>query len=165
MNFSNLIQRKISGMRYAKFGGEVTELLTIESKTAVCNGIARTKTIPEPRYCTAKTLARIDRTALRRIKYIPTKETVSEEFPFLLNTGRTLYQFNAGTMTARTKNSELRPTDLLSISPTDAEKLSVSDGEIVNVQSAYGEMTLPVTSIKSSTKVNCSQLFIRRKCF
>ena len=29
----------------------------------------------------------------------------------MLNTGRSLYQFNAGTMTMRTKNRDLRPTD------------------------------------------------------
>jgi formate dehydrogenase major subunit len=96
------------------------------------------------------------RTVLRRIKYIPTKETVSEEFPFLLNTGRTLYQFNAGTMTSRTKNQELRPTDLLCISPNDAEKLKISEGETVKVQSLYGEMILPV-NINSA--VNTGELF------
>src|SRR6185437_11154729 len=63
--------------------------------------------------------------ALRRIPYRPTKEVPSEEFPFLLMTGRTLYQFNAGTMTMRTANSELRATDLLDISPQDAGRLQL----------------------------------------
>lgn len=84
------------------------------------------------------------RAALRRIKFIPTKETVSEEFPFLLNTGRTLYQFNAGTMTSRTKNNELRPTDLLYISPEDAETLKISNDETIKLKSLYGETELPV---------------------
>ena len=46
----------------------------------------------------------------------PTRRRQTPEFPFLLTTGRTLYQFNAGTMTMRTPNSVLRPTDLLEIS-------------------------------------------------
>jgi formate dehydrogenase major subunit len=83
-------------------------------------------------------------TALRRIKYIPTKEIVNEEFPFLLNTGRTLYQFNAGTMTLRTKNAELRPSDLLYISPSDAENLRLCDAEIVKLQSRFGEVEIPL---------------------
>jgi formate dehydrogenase major subunit len=37
------------------------------------------------------------RAALRRVDYRPTAEAVSEDFPFLLVTGRNLYQFNAGT--------------------------------------------------------------------
>ena len=90
-------------------------------------------------------------TALKRIRFIPTKETVSDDFPFILNTGRTLYQFNAGTMTGRTKNSELRPTDLLFISPADAEFAGISNSETVKLCSRYGEAVLPV-EINSSVK-------------
>jgi formate dehydrogenase major subunit len=82
--------------------------------------------------------------ALRRIKYRPTKETVNEQFPFLLTTGRTLCQFNAGTMTMRTPNVELYPTDLLMISPDDADELDLNDGETVQMSSAYGQARLPV---------------------
>jgi formate dehydrogenase major subunit len=82
--------------------------------------------------------------ALRRIKYRPTKETVSEDFPLLLTTGRTLCQFNAGTMTMRTPNVELYPTDFLMISPDDANSLNLKDGEVVELSSAYGTAKLPV---------------------
>jgi len=89
--------------------------------------------------------------ALRRIPYRPTKETISEEFPFLLVTGRTLYQFNAGTMTARTLNSQLRPTDLLDIAPEDAAQLKMQNGTRVRIRSRYGDATLPI-QITSSVK-------------
>jgi formate dehydrogenase major subunit len=82
--------------------------------------------------------------ALRRIKYRPTKEVVSDKFPLLLTTGRTLCQFNAGTMTMRTPNIELYPTDFLMISPDDANDLKLSDGETVQMSSAYGRAMLPV---------------------
>ena len=82
--------------------------------------------------------------ALRRISYRPTKEKVDEEFPFLLMTGRTLQQFNAGTMTMRTPNRKLRPTDLLEMSPVDAKELGVIKGDRVLVQSRYGSASLPV---------------------
>ncbi|MCW5942114.1 MAG: formate dehydrogenase subunit alpha [Fimbriimonadaceae bacterium] len=84
------------------------------------------------------------RAALRPIEYTPTTETVDPDFPFLLNSGRTLYQFNAGTMTDRTPNHELRPTDTLEIHPDDAKRLGLSNGDRVRVVSRYGEATLPV---------------------
>jgi formate dehydrogenase major subunit len=82
--------------------------------------------------------------ALRRIPYEPTREIATEEFPFLLTTGRTLYQFNAGTMTLRTRNVDLYPTDFLDISPADAERLGLTNGEKVKVLSAHGEAVIPV---------------------
>jgi formate dehydrogenase major subunit len=82
--------------------------------------------------------------ALKRIPYEPTDEIVSEEFPFLLTTGRTLYQFNAGTMTLRTKNIELHPADFLDIAPPDAAKLGILDGVKVRLRSAHGEAPLAV---------------------
>jgi formate dehydrogenase major subunit len=83
-------------------------------------------------------------TNLRRVKYRPTTEIVSDEFPFLLNTGRNLYQFNAGTMTNRTSNIEIRPTDTLDVSPVDAGQYALENGEKVKVKSLYGEAVLPV---------------------
>jgi formate dehydrogenase major subunit len=92
----------------------------------------------------AQTFTHGERAALRRIEYKPTQETLSDEFPFLLTTGRTLYQFNAGTMTVRTNNAMFRPTDLLCISPTDALRLNLEDGERARVISRYGEAVLPI---------------------
>ena len=82
--------------------------------------------------------------ALRRISYRATREVTTEEFPFLLMTGRTLYQFNAGTMTMRTGNAELRATDLLDISREDANRFQLNNGERVRVRSRYGETALPI---------------------
>ncbi|HSE32553.1 MAG TPA: formate dehydrogenase subunit alpha [Pyrinomonadaceae bacterium] len=98
----------------------------------------------------------LGKAALRRIPYHPTKETVDEEFPFLLVTGRTLYQFNAGTMTMRTANAELRATDLLNISVEDAERLQLHNGEKVRVHSRYGEASLP---IRITSTVRPGELF------
>lgn len=94
--------------------------------------------------------------ALRRIKFRPTKEVVSDDFPFLLTTGRVLEQFNAGTMTMRTPNRKLRPTDLLMISKADSTRLSISGGESVRLKSKYGEAVLP---IEITDKVKTGELF------
>lgn len=93
---------------------------------------------------------------LRRIQYRPTAERVSEEFPFLLITGRSLYQFNAGTMTNRTANARLRPEDLLEISPADAANLNLTDGKPARVRSRYGEAVIP---IKITDNVRKGELF------
>ncbi len=82
--------------------------------------------------------------ALRRVPYRPTQESVSEEFPFLLMTGRTLQQFNAGTMTMRTPNEELRPEDLLDISADDAQRLRLHNGQEVEIGSRYGKAIIPI---------------------
>jgi len=94
--------------------------------------------------------------ALRRIKFRPTKEVVSDEYPFMLTTGRVLEQFNAGTMTMRTPNRELRPTDLLQMSKADSERLSIANGEEVRLRSNYGEAVLPV---EITNKVKTGELF------
>ena len=82
--------------------------------------------------------------ALRRIEYRATTEVADNEFPFILNSGRTLYHFNAGTMTLRTANKLLRPEDCLDISPEDATRLGLSNGQRVQIRSRYGEAILPI---------------------
>jgi formate dehydrogenase major subunit len=84
------------------------------------------------------------RARFRPIGYVATPEAPDEEYSFLLMTGRTLYQFNAGTMTMRTANAALRPYDSLDISSGDARRLGLSDGQRVRIRSRYGEATLPV---------------------
>jgi formate dehydrogenase major subunit len=83
-------------------------------------------------------------TALRRIEFIPPPELVSPEFPFLLTTGRNLYQYNAATQTARTPNDRLHATDYLQLSPVDATRLGLSEEEVVRLRSAQGSVDLPV---------------------
>jgi formate dehydrogenase major subunit len=83
------------------------------------------------------------RARLTPLEYQPTPEQVGPGFPLLLTTGRSLYQFNAGTMTGRTANVELRPTDLLDIAPDDAGPLRIAEGDRVRIVSRYGAAVLP----------------------
>ena len=91
--------------------------------------------------------ARSKRAPLQKVDYMPSPEQTSTEFPFLLVTGCNLYQFNAGTMTMRTRNIRLRPTDTLDIAPNDADRLAIADGGRVHIRSRYGvvSMTARVT--------------------
>lgn len=96
------------------------------------------------------------RAPLKRIDFRPSNEMTSPEFPFLLTTGRTLYQFNAGTMTMRTPNIDLRPGDTLDISAEDAAQLGLGDGENVRVRSHHGDALLP---IRISPAIKPGELF------
>lgn len=96
------------------------------------------------------------RAALRTIEYQPSPETTTADYPFLLTTGRTLYQFNSGTMTARTLNTALRPADLLDMSPEDAAELGFQDGVPVRLVSRYGSTTIP---IRMNPAIRRGQLF------
>lgn len=100
--------------------------------------------------------ARSPTAALVRIDYVPTPEQTTPEFPFLLITGRNLYQFNAGTMTMRTRNKVLRATDTLDLAPSDAARLGVRTGDRVRVKSRHGEITI---SARPSEKVASGQVF------
>jgi formate dehydrogenase major subunit len=82
--------------------------------------------------------------ALRRICWKPTAEEVSPEFPILLTTGRTLYQFNAGTMTMRTPDVFWRREDTLDLAAEDARRCGVQERERVRVVSHHGQIELAV---------------------
>jgi len=84
------------------------------------------------------------RVALSRIEFAASPEVTTVDYPFLLMTGRVLHQFNAGTMTRRTRHASLHPRDVLSICPEDALRLGVEDGERVRIRSRHGETVLPV---------------------
>ena len=85
------------------------------------------------------------RAALHGVTYRETPGAVTPDYPLRLMTGRSLYQFNAGTMTGRTPNDQLRPSDLLSLSPTDAGTLGIRDGDLIEVSSRHGSARLPAS--------------------
>ena len=96
------------------------------------------------------------RAQLTCVAFEPKGESTSLAFPFVLTTGRNLYQFNAGTMTLRTPNVRLRRSDLLEMSPDDARRLEVEDRDRVRVRSRYGEAVL---SVKITNVVKQGELF------
>ena len=79
---------------------------------------------------------------MQNIDYRPSPEHLSREFPYTLTTGRSLYQFNVGSMSMRTPNKVLRPTDTLDISLHDARLLDIASGDTVRVTSRYGAVQI-----------------------
>jgi formate dehydrogenase alpha subunit len=84
------------------------------------------------------------RAALGARPYLPPGEQPDPEYPMILVTGRRLEHYNAGTMTRRTANLVLLPTERLDLHPADAARLDVRDGTDVVVGSRRGRIQVGV---------------------
>ena len=70
-------------------------------------------------------------------------ELPSDEFPFILNTGRLLEHWHTGSMTRRSQVlHNLSPAPFVGIHPEDANNLGIEDGDQVQVTSARGSIEL-----------------------
>lgn len=75
------------------------------------------------------------------IHWIPPAEVPDQAYPFLLTTGRVLYQYHTGTMSRRSIGlNERYPECLVEINRTDAENLGVANGDTVRVISRRGRI-------------------------
>ena len=73
--------------------------------------------------------------------YKPPLELPDDEYPLILTTGRSLYQYHTGTMTRKVNGlNVLSGGGEVEISPADASRLGISDGEKVKVSSRRGEV-------------------------
>ena len=72
----------------------------------------------------------------------PAAELPDEEYPFILSTGRILYQYNAAAMTARAPGlMEIAGEGFIELNYKDAERLGIANGERVRVSSRRGTIT------------------------
>jgi formate dehydrogenase alpha subunit len=79
------------------------------------------------------------------IEYRPPAETVDEEYPFWLSTGRVSAQYHTGTMTRQSPTLEGEaPEGFLEMNPLDALDLNVRSGDPVRVASRRGEIKVRV---------------------
>ena len=79
------------------------------------------------------------RAFLHAVPYQPSPEVPSDEFPLLLTTGRTVYQFHTRTKTGRaTQLVHAAPESWVELNPADAEQLGVGEGDVVRVESPRG---------------------------
>jgi ferredoxin-nitrate reductase len=84
------------------------------------------------------------RAFLKAVEFIPSPELPSDDYPFLLNTGRTVYQWHTRTKTGRTPElQQAAPEPWVELAPVDAERLGIGDGDLVAVESARGRVEVP----------------------
>jgi len=92
----------------------------------------------------------------RRARFLPVELPDSlmeptEEYPFVLITGRLLEHFNTGEMSRRsTKLSKLKPAPYLNMNPQDAADAGLVENDTVRITSPHGSVQLPL-SIEAST--------------
>jgi len=77
------------------------------------------------------------------VEFAPPVDTLSDEFPIRLTTGRRLDSFNTGVQTGG-YTSPLRRGEAIELCPADAERLAVAEGEVVRIVSRRGSVEAPV---------------------
>ncbi|MFI6132236.1 molybdopterin oxidoreductase family protein [Micromonospora sp. NPDC051141] len=79
------------------------------------------------------------RAFLHATPYQPSPEVPGDDYPLLLTTGRTVYQFHTRTKTGRsTQLDHAAPESWLELNPADASRLGVGEGDLVRVESPRG---------------------------
>lgn len=89
---------------------------------------------------------------LKAAEYLPPHEPPSEDYPFQLTTGRTLYHFHTRTKTGRAPQlNDAAPDVWVEISSSDAEARELGEGDLVEVTSPRGALRgrLRITDIRS----------------
>lgn len=77
------------------------------------------------------------------VDHIPPAEEVDEDYEFLLTTGRRRSTYHTGTQTGRATGFQtLVPYEMLEIHPTDARQLEIRTGDLLNVESRRGAVTV-----------------------
>lgn len=73
------------------------------------------------------------------LHYHAAKELPDADYPYLLSTGRMLYQYNTGAMTKKTAGiNQLAPDSYIELNREDAQMMGISDGSRVRVSSRRG---------------------------
>ena len=87
------------------------------------------------------------------LEYKPPREEPDDDYPLVLTTGRSLYQFHTGTMTRKVRGLNiLRGEELVEMNPQDAGALGIADGDKVQVTSRRGKVTAKAKVTEGSPK-------------
>ena len=77
---------------------------------------------------------------LSSVEYVAPAEEPDAEYPFILTSGRSFMQYNAGTMTRRTKAGKAEPENYVQINTRDAARLGIKEGASVHVWTRRGQL-------------------------
>ncbi|HET7030314.1 MAG TPA: nitrate reductase [Candidatus Limnocylindrales bacterium] len=85
------------------------------------------------------------RAIIKGAEAFPPPEEPDSEFPFFLTTGRVVHHFHTRTKTGRAPElNAAAPGAFLEMARVDADELGLADGELVEVRSRRGHVTVPV---------------------
>ncbi|MBA3522389.1 MAG: molybdopterin-dependent oxidoreductase, partial [Gemmatimonadales bacterium] len=92
------------------------------------------------------------------VEFLAPDELPTDEYPFILNTGRQMYHWHTGTMSRRSEGLDSRePVPIVEINPADAVELGVAEGETVRVTSRRGSVLI---GVRLSDRQAPGQIFI-----
>jgi formate dehydrogenase major subunit len=78
------------------------------------------------------------------VDYRPPAEIPDEEYPYMLTTGRSIFHYHTGTMSRRTPRLDDEvPQGFVQVNPADAAGGSIRTGDLVEVSSRRGSITVP----------------------
>jgi len=81
--------------------------------------------------------------AFTAVQYTPSKELPDKEYPFILSTGRQLFQYHTGSMTRKVYAlNKVAPEPYIEINHDDAKKLNIQNNDWLKVSSRRGNITL-----------------------
>jgi predicted molibdopterin-dependent oxidoreductase YjgC len=79
------------------------------------------------------------------VEFLKPDELPTDEYPFILNTGRQMYHWHTGTMSRRSEGLDSRePVPIIEVHPGDAIDLGVGEGDTVRVTSRRGSILIGV---------------------
>jgi formate dehydrogenase major subunit len=92
------------------------------------------------------------------VEFLPPDELPSDEYPYILNTGRQMYHWHTGTMSRRSEGLDSRePVPIVEMHPADAIDLAVGEGDSVRVTSRRGSILI---GVRLSDRQAPGQIFI-----
>ncbi|MGI9041237.1 MAG: formate dehydrogenase subunit alpha [Gemmatimonadales bacterium] len=92
------------------------------------------------------------------VEFLAPDELPTDEYPFILNTGRQMYHWHTGTMSRRSEGLDSRePVPIVEINPADAVEMGVAEGETVRVTSRRGSVLI---GVRLSDRQAPGQIFI-----
>ncbi len=95
-----------------------------------------------------------ERANLFFVENLNKSEQPSEQYPFILLTGRTRDQWHSGSKTAQLPNLlKYKPLEFVEINQDDAKELGIREGDIVTISSTRGELkaTVIISQINKKT--------------
>jgi formate dehydrogenase major subunit len=89
-------------------------------------------------------------------EWLPAKELPSDEYPFVLNTGRLLEHWHTGSMTRRSYAlNAIQPEAHCYLNPRDAALMGVAEGDYVRITSRRGSIELRARVSHRDTPGTC----------
>ena len=122
--------------------------------------LSRTRTPSTPTAPSCCSASRSRPTTARRTSCPPSgcrpRSCPSEEYPFVLNTGRLLEHWHTGSMTRRSFALDaIQPTAMVFMSEADAARMGIADGDFVRVSSRRGSIELAAKVSHRETPGSC----------